>query len=60
MLVRADRRLDFDSGATPGDATDLFGTTTGDIFRTTGAPSSGWFDGTDSNLKVADFSLNAG
>lgn len=59
-LVQADGRSDLDSGANPGDATDLFGTAAGAIFRTTGSPSSRWFDGTDSNLKVVDVSLAAG
>jgi hypothetical protein len=52
--------LDLDSDANPGYATDLFGPTAGDMFRTAGAPSSRWFDGTESNLKVADVSLAAG
>jgi hypothetical protein len=56
-LVQADGRTDLDTGANPGDATDLFGTTAG--YQTTECPSSRWFDGTDSNLKLADVSLAA-
>lgn len=59
-LVQADGRPDLDSGANQGDATDLFGTTSGAIFRAAGAPSSRWFDGTDSRLSVSDVSVAAG
>ncbi|USX24709.1 M6 family metalloprotease domain-containing protein [Oxalobacteraceae bacterium OTU3CINTB1] len=51
-LVQADNRFDLEKNANAGDADDLFGAPTRTEFSDTTNPSSKWWDGSNSGLRI--------
>ena len=57
-IEQADNRFDLEHRTNIGDADDLFSSPGNTQFNDTSAPDSKWWDGTNSNLKIAEISAS--